>query len=350
MTAQISLPASRQTPVHVGNLSMSFGREQALKDLSLNVPQGAIYGLVGPNGAGKTTLIKLLLNILRPSSGHANVLGLPSTAIAGDAFTRIAYVSENQELPEWMTVKQLLAYLRPFYPHWDSALEQQLIAQFDVPMNRKLKHLSRGQRMKAALLSVLAYHPALIILDEPFSGLDPLVRDELVEGLLDRATDGEPPTILISSHDLAEIETLATHIGFIDRGRLLFSEEIVALTSRFRDVTVTLHRTPQTPIIPSQNAVIPPQNAVIPSEVEGPASSPATSTPTYPSSWLLPEFGPSVLRFIHSNADSQPVEDQIAAAIPNAEAVSLEPMSLRAIFVALAKSTRSQTNADRSRA
>ena len=109
-----------------------------------------------------------------------------------------------------MTVSYFLDYLRPFYPTVGPCLEQHLLRQFDLPLDRKLKHLSRGMKMKAALASVLAYRPALIVLDEPFSGLDPLVRDELIEGLLERATE---TTILLSSHDLAEIESFATHVG-----------------------------------------------------------------------------------------------------------------------------------------
>ncbi len=305
----------RQAAVQTRDLAISFDRSKALHPLNLSVPQSAIYALVGPNGAGKSTLIKLLLNILRPTSGTATVLGLPSSRVAGPALTRIGYVSENQELPEWMTVTGLLRYLRPFYPQWDPGLEQALLRQFDLPLDRKLRHLSRGQRMKASLLSVLPYRPSLIVLDEPFSGLDPLVRDELIESLLDRvaSTDGQtpPPTILISSHDLAEIETLATHVGYLDRGRLLFSEEIATLTTRFRDVTVTL----------------------------GPASLPAAQT-ALPVSWLLPESTPSVLRFIHARADTEPVHEQVASAVPNASAIDLQPMTLRQIFLALAKSTR----------
>ena len=311
---------------------MQFGRESALSGLSFAVPSGAIYALVGPNGAGKTTLIKLLLNILRPTSGLATVLGRPSTEIRASALTEIAYVSENQELPDWMTVTQLLRYLRPFYPGWDRSLEQQLTAQMNVPMGRALRHLSRGQRMKAALMSVLPYHPRLIVLDEPFSGLDPLVRDQLTEGLLDRAAEPNPPTILISSHDLSEIETIATHIGFLDGGRLLFSEESATLADRFREVTVTL-----APDLPQRLGTEP-------------------TNPPYPAAWLLPQRSSSVLRFVHAHADADAVRAEVRAAFPTATAVDLEPMTLRAIFVALAKSTFAQSShkphlsADRSRA
>ena len=122
-------------------LAKGYGRTQALQPVSLSVPMGAVFALVGHNGAGKTTLIKLLMNILHPSAGSATVLGEDSTGLTGEAFTRIGYVSENQELPEWMTVRQYLDYLQPFYPEWDDA---DLVRVLDLPLDRKLKHLSRG--------------------------------------------------------------------------------------------------------------------------------------------------------------------------------------------------------------
>jgi ABC-2 type transport system ATP-binding protein len=226
--------------IQTENLSKRFRSTSALNEAILVVPEGAIYALVGANGAGKTTLIKLLMNIFRPTSGRAQVMGIECRRLAGRDFQRIGYVSENQEMPDWMTVEAMLDYLRPFYPQWDRGLEQQLVRQFDLPLNRKLKHLSRGMRMKAAFASSLAYRPNLIVLDEPFSGLDPLVRDEIIEGLLDRAPE---TTIFLSSHDLAEIESFASHVGYLEQGRILFSEEMSALSDRFREITITL-RTP----------------------------------------------------------------------------------------------------------
>ena len=229
--------------IQTSQLSMRFGRSLALDELSLTIPRGAIYALVGPNGAGKTTLIKLLLNILRPTSGSATVLGQPSTSITGSAPHQASATSPKPGAARVDGRPPAPQLSPPLLPRTGTSPSSSSSSPSShLPIDRKLKHLSRGQRMKAALLSVLPYRPSLIILDEPFSGLDPLVRDELVESLLDRAVgqQQDPPTILVSSHDLAEIETLATHIGFLDRGRLLFSEEAATLTSRFREVTVTL--------------------------------------------------------------------------------------------------------------
>jgi ABC-2 type transport system ATP-binding protein len=226
--------------IRTENLTKRFRHVEALNDLNLDVPEGAIYALVGPNGAGKTTAIKILVNIFAPTSGRAEVLGRESKHLAGFAFTSIGYVSENQEFPDWMSVGAFLAYLRPFYPAWSAELESQLVRQFELPLHRKLHDLSRGMRMKAALASSLAYQPKLIILDEPFGGLDPLVRDQLIEGMLERAPES---TIFISSHDLAEIENFASHVGYLERGRLRFSEELASVSARFREVELTFDGT-----------------------------------------------------------------------------------------------------------
>ena len=272
------------------------------------------------------------MNMIRQTSGSAKILDCSTVSLTGNDFTRIGYASENQELPDWMTVRQFLAYLKGFYPTWDDA---QLVTQLELPLDRKLKHLSRGMLMKAALASILAFKPSLILLDEPFSGLDPLVRDELIEALMARVRprslagtealanvpDSERPTILISSHDLAEVESFATHIGFLHQGRLLFAEEMHSLTARFREITVTL----------------PPS---------APGAMPATLTRTNaepPTSWLLLENTLTAARFVHLHADTEPVAAQVAQVFATGSTVphlQAEPMTLRAIFLALAKSGR----------
>jgi ABC-2 type transport system ATP-binding protein len=292
--------------IQTHGLVKRFGSTEVLRGIDLNVFEGSIYALVGANGAGKTTMIKVMMNILRATSGSASVLGIASSELEGKGFTRIGYVSENQELPDGMTVAAMLDYMRPFYPQWDRALEAQLVRQFDLPLDRKLKNLSRGMKMKAAFASSLAYRPSLIVLDEPFSGLDPLVRDELIEGLLERAPE---TTIFLSSHDLAEIESFASHVGYLDGGRLLFSDEMSVLSNRFREITITLEA--PTPL---------------------PASMPAT--------WLLPETIDCVARFIASEYRSETTHGEIAAHFPNARNIEAGPMPLRSIFLAIAKSGR----------
>jgi ABC-2 type transport system ATP-binding protein len=292
--------------IHTDHLVKKFRRVEALQGLTLDVPQGAVYALVGPNEAGKTTAIKILMNIIRSTSGRAQVLGIDSSHIRGGRLESIGYVSENQEMPEWMTVGALLAYLRPFYPAWDRALEAALIQQFELPLDRKLSHLSRGMRMKAALASSLAYHPKLIVLDEPFTGLDPLVRDELIHGLLDRA---EESTIFVSSHDLAEIETFASHVAYLEAGQLRFSEELSSLVDRFREVELTFD---VPPALPQQS----------------------------PENWMQLSTAAAVVRFTESQFDAERTTAEVRRVFPEPRNIAFSPMSLRSIFLAMAKSGR----------
>jgi ABC-2 type transport system ATP-binding protein len=288
------------------NLSKRFRGHTALDGLSFEVSEGSVYGLVGPNGAGKTTAIKILMNIIEPTAGHGYVLGSDSRRLSPQHFERIGYVSENQQMPEWMTVEYFLRYLKPFYPTWDSQKVRDLLAQFHLPLDRKLKHLSRGMRMKAALVSSLAYRPKLLVLDEPFSGLDPLMRDEFIEGLIESAQE---TTILISSHDLAEIESFATHIGYLDGGRLQFSEEMSSLSQRFREVEVTLDGTPALPV-------------------------------QWPANWLTPESSAAVVRFVETRFDQERTLGEVRGLFRGVTGISVSAMPLRSIFVTLAKSSR----------
>jgi len=290
--------------VQTDMLVKKFRRVDALQGLTLQVPQGAVFALVGPNGAGKTTMIKVFMNVIRATSGRAEVLGVDSSRLRGRPLESIGYVSENQQLPDSMTVGTLLRYLQPFYPAWDTKLEAELVRQFDLPVNRKLRHLSRGMRMKAALASSLAYHPKLIVLDEPFTGLDPLVRDELIQGLLERA---EECTVFVSSHDLGEIETFASHVAYLEDGRLRFSEELGSLVDRFREVELTF----DTPLALPQKA---------------------------PQSWLQLSSSAAVIRFIDCRFDAERSAAQIRETFGEARNVTLSPMSLRSIFLTMAKS------------
>lgn len=292
--------------IRTEHLSKKFRQVQALNNLNLDVPTGAIYALVGPNGAGKTTAIKVLMNIFPATSGRAEVLGTDSKRLAGRAFTSIGYVSENQQLPDWMRVDAFFTYLRPFYPSWDRDLENDMVKRFQLPLDRKLGKLSRGMRMKAALASALAYRPKLIVLDEPFGGLDPLVRDELIEELLERAPEA---TIFLSSHDLAEIENLASHVGYLEQGRLRFSEEMTALAQRFREVELTLDQ-------------------------------PSTLPENMPSAWLHVNASAAVVRFIETRFDEDRTSAEISRLFGDVRNLTFTPMSLRTIFLAMAKAER----------
>jgi ABC-2 type transport system ATP-binding protein len=292
--------------IRTDGLVKKFRGVEALRDLNLVVPEGAVYALVGPNGAGKTTAIKILMNIFRATHGRAEVLGFDSTRMAGQKLASIGYVSENQDLPGWMRVRDFLAYLRPFYPSWDRSLEDELVRQFDLPLSRKLRHLSRGMKMKAALASSLAYHPKLIALDEPFTGLDPLVRDELIQGLLERAAEA---TIFVSSHDLAEIESFASHVGYLEQGRLIFSEELPKLVDRFREVELTYDAPPALP-------------------------------QKLPESWMQVGSSAGVIRFVETRFDPAQTIAQVRSVLGDPKDATFDAMSLRSIFLAMAKDGR----------
>jgi len=292
--------------VRADNIWKKFGRHEALRGLSVSVPEGSAYALIGANGAGKTTTIRILLNILEPERGHATVLGVDSRRISPRELSQIGYVSENQDMPERLTVGEYLDYLRPFYPSWDKALEAMLLAQLRLPMDRRIGHLSHGMRMKMALACALPYRPKLLILDEPFSGLDPLVRDEFMEGMLQQA--GEM-TILISSHELIEIEGVASHVAFIDQGKLQFQETMSDLTARFRDVRVTLDR----------------------------AASPPGRAPT---EWLNVRTLGNVLMFVDSRYSEDHLRAGLATLNGSVRSVDAQPMALRSIFTALARAAR----------
>ena len=296
--------------IETRNLSRRFGRTEAVHDLNLVVPTGSVFALLGPNGAGKTTTIKLLMNLLQPTRGSAHVLGVDSRRLGEREKAQIGYVSENQEMPVWMTVRQLLDYCRPFYPTWDRALEKTLLAQFALPEDRKLSHLSRGMLMKASLLSSLAYRPKLLVLDEPFSGLDPLVRDEFIRGVLEVSAQGEW-TVLVSSHDIEEVERLADHVGMLDAGRLRLSEPTEAIQARFRRLEVTLD--------------------------EGEAN-----LQNAPRNWLEVERAGNLVRFIASDYVRETTEQACRERFPQATVVA-RPMTLREIFLVLARVGRSET-------
>jgi ABC-2 type transport system ATP-binding protein len=283
-------------------LSKSYGKVQVLNALDFEVPEGSVFGLIGPNGAGKTTTIKIMMNILRPTSGRVEILGIDSRRLGPDDLTKIGYVSENQEMPGWMTVKYLMDYLKPFYPTWDDARAAELVREFELPLDREISKFSRGMWMKAALASSLAYRPRLLVLDEPFTGLDPLVREDLINGLIKSAAE---TTIFLSSHDLGEIESFASHVCYLDAGRMRFSEEMSSLTARFRQVEVTLKK-----------------------------SNPETE---WPPEWLRREQTAEVVRFVESRFDRERTTADIARVFGDVEQVSIQPMPLRAIFVTLAR-------------
>ena len=295
--------------IETEHVACRYGRHEALHDVTFTVQPGTIYALLGPNGAGKTTTLRVLMNILRASSGRATVLGVDARRLGPVQLQSIGYVSENQELPLWMTVAELLAFCRPFYPAWDDALCTALVRDFDLPPRMRLGQLSRGMRVKAALVAALAYRPRLLVLDEPFSGLDPVVREDLIHGVLGRAGD-EAWSVLISSHDLDDVERLVDHVGFLDRGRLVLSEPVATLQQRFRRVEITL-------------------TSEAPRDWRG----------RLPGDWVGTAEAGRLVRTVATRYQPEETERLAGEVFPGAR-VEASPLTLREMFVALARDLR----------
>ena len=293
------------TAIEASHLSYRYGARQALRDVSFTVPEGAYYALVGPNGSGKTTMLQLLSGVRHSQQGSISLMGVDARAITQQQRARIGYIAEGQSLPGWMRIGQLEAFLAPLYPTWDKSLANELRARFDLDPAQKINTLSRGQHMKAALLCSLAPRPKVLIMDEPFTGMDALVKDELVRGLLE-TSGSEGWTVLICSHDIGELELLADWVGFLRDGRLKLSESMESLMATYRHVTLT---------VPDAHALA----SVVPSAER-----------------LAVERAGGRATFIQ-RASHPRLEAELRALFPSATQLEVRPPSLRELFVALAK-------------
>lgn len=225
-------------PVIVTRLLLKhYGNVVALDGLSLTVPRGSIYGFLGRNGAGKTTAIRVLAGLARPASGEAAVLGLDPQRDRVALLARTGFVIEKTLLPT-LTGNELIRFNRGFFPAWSDVLAAKYAAALEVPMDRKFRKLSQGNRTKLCLLLALAQGAELLILDEPTLGLDPVITDQLLRILVDDvAASGR--TILMSSHHLSEVEKIADWVGIIHRGRLLLEAQLDDIRSAYARVRVS---------------------------------------------------------------------------------------------------------------
>jgi ABC-2 type transport system ATP-binding protein len=222
--------------IQTERLGKSYGKVEALKELNLFIRPHSITAFLGLNGAGKSTTIKILLGMMRQSSGDGTVLGqrISDPVESVRIRTKIAYVSENKRLYDYMTVDQMIGFTRAFYPDWRSSEEQKLLRQFKLPGDRKVKSLSKGMRTKLGLLMAFARQPELLILDEPSEGLDPGGIEELLEILVARCSEGT--TIFFSSHQIAEVERIADQICILHAGRLVLDSSVDDLRESYRRI------------------------------------------------------------------------------------------------------------------
>jgi ABC-2 type transport system ATP-binding protein len=217
---------------------MRFTGCDALRGVDLSVPTGTVFALLGENGAGKTTLIRILTGFQPPSAGTAQVCGLDPTKNSLEIRRRIGYVSDAPTMYEWMKVDEIGWFTAGFYPDGYLEAYRGLIQKYELPATRKICELSKGQRAKVALSLALAHDPELLILDEPTSGLDPLVRREFLESMIDRAATGR--TVLLSSHQINEIERVADQIAILHQGRIQLVGALAHLRDTISEVTVKI--------------------------------------------------------------------------------------------------------------
>ncbi len=291
--------------VSVRGLTYRFGRRAVLDAVDFEIPAGAFYALLGANGAGKTTLLQLLAGTRPIQQGEVKLFNTPRTMLRAEQRERVTYVAEGQELPSWMRLEQMEAFCAPLYPTWDATLASSLRRRFDLDPTQRIGAMSRGQRMKAALLVALAPRPRLIVMDEPFTGMDVAVKDDLVRGLLDAASL-EGATVLLCSHDIAEIEPLADWVGMLENGRMRLSMPIDLLRSRFQRVEMVTDASMQLP-------------------------------EPLPTNWMQVERAGLRLSVLMEQSDAQ---RELPAPFRGAARVDVREASLKELYIALAGRTR----------
>jgi ABC-2 type transport system ATP-binding protein len=233
----IEVPGRETRVVEIRDLSRRFGTHEALCQVNLTIPRGVVFGLVGTNGAGKTTLIRHVMGLLRAQRGSVAVFGVDPVSNPTAVLSRVGYLSELNELPEWMSVAELVRFTRSFYPTWDDDHARSLQQMFELDESKQIRQLSKGQRARVGLLLALAFRPQLLVLDEPSSGLDPLVRRDILLAVIETVVqDGR--TVLFSSHLLDEVERVADRVAIIEGGRIIQNDLLEHLKAGYQKLVL----------------------------------------------------------------------------------------------------------------
>lgn len=235
----MTTPADNPRAIQLVHLTKRFGRSTAVDDLSLSVAKGSVLGLLGPNGAGKTTTIKMLMGLLRPTAGLAMVLGTDAITDPLMVKQRVGYVPEAHHIDRWMRVGEVLGFCQSVYERWDAETCHEMLRLFQLDPNKKVKHLSKGMLVKLSLLLAISHTPDVLVLDEPMAGLDPLAREEFLDGVLRTICD-RGQTVLFSTHSLDDIQRMADTVAILYGGRLVVHRKIDELLATSKRIRATL--------------------------------------------------------------------------------------------------------------
>jgi ABC-2 type transport system ATP-binding protein len=223
--------------IEIRDLKKSFGSHAVLSGVNLDIPRGAVVGLMGTNGAGKSTLIKCLLNLLHPDRGTASLLGCDSRNLSPAVKEQLGYVPQVVYLYPWMKVRHVIGYTASFYARWDHAWSDELARRWQMPLDTRVSALSTGQLQTLALVLALGHKPELLILDEPVASLDPIARRGFLRSLLELVADGSR-TVLFSTHISSDLERVATHVAILRDGRIGYFSELDELKDRVKRLRV----------------------------------------------------------------------------------------------------------------
>jgi ABC-2 type transport system ATP-binding protein len=225
-------------PLIAEHLTKTYSGQVALNGIDLTIPADHVVGLLGRNGAGKTTLLQIAAGILLPTSGTCRTLGQRSDQLDTPQLSRLGLVPQEGRFIEWMTAAQHLDFTASFYPTWDRDLQRRLVEILEVPLAPKIAHLSTGDRQKVGILLGVCHRPALLLLDEPMSSLDPIARARMLDVLLERLRD-DGCTVVISSHILNDVEKIVDWVVALDAGRVTENAPFDELQESFAEWTVT---------------------------------------------------------------------------------------------------------------
>lgn len=232
-------PSSNDPAIEILGLTKRFGRCVAVDNLSLSIPRGSAFGLLGPNGAGKSTTLRMLMGTLAPTAGEARVLGIDVRDNPTLIKQKVGYVPETHHIYRWMRVSEVIGFCRSCYPAWNETVCQEMVDRFALDLRKKVKQLSKGTLVKLALTLAVSHEPELLLLDEPLAGLDPIAREEFLDGVLQTICD-RGQTVVISSHMLDDVRRLADRLAILYEGQVLVEGDVDQLLATTKRVSVTL--------------------------------------------------------------------------------------------------------------